>query len=292
MDVARQGIRLARRAVVEARRSDAVAVAFSLNNDIDSPAGGETIELLGRLFDREPPDLILVETLGLVRDSLFTAVEAIVDHGVPVWLSFRRCRQGPCGVYGQHWGGPEGDTFTRAAARFEAMGVAALLVNCIPPDHVAGMVTDLRRCTDLPIGVYPNLGYLTSTGWRFEHDVDPARYADLARGWRAEGAQIVGGCCGVGPSHINAVRRALAGTRPGRTRAGSGQPAPPPKQVRPWADERGRILYPLPLPDIVGEPDVAAPTPAGLALWRHLFERGIGAGQRCLDVGCGSGLSA
>ena len=34
---------------------------------------------------------------------------------------FRRCRHGVCGVYGQHWGGPEGDLFGRAAKRFEEL---------------------------------------------------------------------------------------------------------------------------------------------------------------------------
>ena len=46
----------------------------------------------------------------------------LLDTGLPVWLSFRRCRHGVCGVYGEHWGGPEGDAFGRAARRFEEMG--------------------------------------------------------------------------------------------------------------------------------------------------------------------------
>jgi S-methylmethionine-dependent homocysteine/selenocysteine methylase len=123
-----------------------------------------------------------------------------------------------CGVYGQHWGGPEGDAFGRAARRFEEMGVSALLVNCIPPDHVDGIVSYLRDFTDLPLGVYPNLGYYTSQGWRFEAGVGGAEYATLAVRWRAEGAQIVGGCCGTRPEHIAAARVALDGTRPGTER--------------------------------------------------------------------------
>ena len=88
---------------------------------------------------------------------------------------FRRCRHGLCGVYGEHWGGPEGDAFGRAARRFEQMGVRALLINCIPPDHVAGMVSYLRDFVDLPLGVYPNLGYYTDRGWRFDPGVGGVR---------------------------------------------------------------------------------------------------------------------
>jgi len=63
MDVARRGIGLARRAASDAGRADECAVAFSLSGDIDTPEGQETIRLLARVFEEEPPDLILVETL-------------------------------------------------------------------------------------------------------------------------------------------------------------------------------------------------------------------------------------
>ncbi|MBX5443067.1 MAG: homocysteine S-methyltransferase family protein, partial [Solirubrobacteraceae bacterium] len=107
MDVARRGVRLAR----EAAEGADVAVAFSLNGDVDANEGHETIRLLTRAFADEPPDLLLVETLSLVRPSLYDTVGRLLDTGLPVWLSFRRCRHGVCGVYGEHWGGPEGDAF-------------------------------------------------------------------------------------------------------------------------------------------------------------------------------------
>ena len=209
MDLARRGVRLAREAAAEAGRADEVAVAFSINGDVDTPDGRETIRLLARAFEQDPPDLILVETLTLVRSSTYATVEALLDTGLPVWLSFRRCRHGVCGVYGEHWGGPEGDAFGRAARRFEEMGVGALAINCLPPDHVTGMLAWLRDFTDLPLGVYPNLGYLSAAGWRHEAGVGAEEYAELALRWREEGAQIVGGCCGVGPDQIAAARAAL-----------------------------------------------------------------------------------
>ncbi len=295
MDVARQGIRLARRAIDEGGREGACAVAFSLNGDVDTPEGRDTVDLLARLFADEPPDLILVETLSLVRDSTYETVAALLATGLPVWLGFRRCRDGACGVYGQHWGGPEGDAFGRAARRFEELGAGALLVNCIPPDHVAGVIPWLRDFTDLPLGVYPNLGYLSEAGWRFEAEVGSAEFAALAASWRAEGAQLIGGCCGVGPGHIAAARDALegmpAGDGRGRADVPLADPDPPPARPAPrWADARGRDLFPLPFPDLVHEPGVFVPTQGSFLVWRHLFEHGTGAGARCLDVGCGTGL--
>jgi S-methylmethionine-dependent homocysteine/selenocysteine methylase len=291
LDAARLGLRLARQAV----DGGDTAVAFSVNGDVDSEERLAGLRLLSRVFEDSPPDVLLLETMSLIRDDFtFRAVEAAVETGIPVWLSFRRCRHGVCGVYGQHWGGPEGDLFGRAAARFEALGVDALLINCLPPEHVEGMLPWLRDFTDLPLGAYPNLGYFSDWGWRFDERVGPAEYAELAARWREEGAQIVGGCCGTSPAHIAAARERRAGPAAGRPRTGpppatDAMPAP---VARPWLDERERALYPLPLPELGFDPDVFVPTLGSLLVWKHLFRTGAGAGRRCLDVGCGSGLLA
>jgi len=299
MEFARSGVRVAREAIAEEGREGECAVAFSLNGDLDAPAGAETVSLLERALSDDVPDLIVLETLSVLRPSLDEVIEALLATGIPLWLSFRRCRHGLCGVYGQHWGGPEGDAFGRAARRFEELGVAALLVNCIPPDHVGGMVSYLRDFTDMPLGVYPNLGYYTDAGWRSQSEIGGAEYAAMALGWRAEGAQIVGGCCGTRPEHIGAARDALAGTLPGRDRpatpphadlfragADAGAPAAPSG----LADRRGRALHPVPFPAIAAHPGVAAAIPGTYLMWRHLLEERVGAQQRCLDVGSGSGL--
>jgi S-methylmethionine-dependent homocysteine/selenocysteine methylase/SAM-dependent methyltransferase len=295
MDVVRRAVSLARSAAQDAGRADEVAIAFSINGDVDTPDGRETIALLSRAFEEQPPDLILLETLSLVRSSTYATVEALLDTGIPVWLSFRRCRHGVCGVYGEHWGGPEGDAFGRAARRFEEMGVGALNINCIPPDHVSGMLSWLRDFTDLPLGVYPNLGYLSAAGWRDEPGVKGQEYAELALSWRAEGAQIIGGCCGVRPEHLRAARTALDDTKPGHDRpavlttengAKNGRRREPPS----WADPRGREMFPLDMPEIDVDDGVFVPTQGSFLIWKYLYREGVGAHQRCLDIGSGSGL--
>ncbi len=297
MDVARRGIGLARRAASDAGRADECVIAFSLSGDIDTPEGQETIRLLARVFEEEPPDLVLVETLSLVRPSTtYETVERLLETGLPIWLSFRRCRRGLCGVFGEHWGGPEGDAFGRAARQFEEMGVGALLINCIPPDHVDGMLPWLRDFTDLPLGVYPNLGYLSQSGWSSDVGVGGPEYAEMALRWREEGAQIVGGCCGVGPEQVEAAREALADTKTGDRRPedplklDGASPANARVSQPRWTDVRGHRLFPLELPEIVCEPGVFVPTQGSFLVWRHLFKEDVGASQRCLDVGCGTGL--
>lgn len=284
MDIARQAVTLARKGTADAGRDGQVAVAFSLNADVDTEDGHETIRLLQRASQDNPPDLILLETLSLVRPSTYDTVARLLETGVPLWLSFRRCRHGVCGVYGEHWGGPEGDAFGRAVRRLEELGVGALAVNCIPPDHVAGMVAWLQDFTDLPLGVYPNLGYLAAGGWRADHDTDGPAYAELALQWREEGAQIIGGCCGVGPDHIAAARAALAQSEAGsevatnRPRvAYQSPPGPPVGAPESWRDDAGRLMYPLAFPELRVDSGVFAPTQGSFLVWKHLFAHGIGA---------------
>jgi S-methylmethionine-dependent homocysteine/selenocysteine methylase/SAM-dependent methyltransferase len=302
MDIARRGIEVGREAIEQAGRSGEVALAFSVNGDVDGPARREFVELLPRAFEDNPPDLILLETITLIRNGLtMDAVEALVATGIPVWTSFRRCRHGVCGVFGQHWGGPEGDEFGRAARRLDDMGVKGLLINCLPPDHVPGMLPWLRDFTDLPLGVYPNLGYFTDDGWSFDKTVGAEQYGDLAALWREEGAQMVGGCCGTRPEHISgAIARVRDMPRGSRAAAdpvvaatgASLEPRLPRPALQPWSDEHGRRLYPLEVPELVCEPGVFVPTHGSFLVWKHLFKNDIGEGKRCVDIGCGTGLLA
>ncbi|MEX0851013.1 MAG: homocysteine S-methyltransferase family protein [Gaiellaceae bacterium] len=295
MDVARLGVRLARRAIEEGGRANECAVAFAISEEINSPHRRGTLELLSGVFAEEPPDLILLETLTLVREpEMFETVELLLETGLPVWLSFRRCRHGVCGVFGQHWGPPEGDLFGRAARRFEEMGVGALLINCLPVDHVPGMISWLRDFTELPLGVYPNLGHLAGSRWRFDDEIDPAAYAELALSWREEGAQIIGGCCGVTPDHIAAMATAVADTKPGRKRPPLDERLlgrePELAPAEPWRDEHGRVVFPLPFPQLSIDEGVFVPTPGSYLVWKKLHDDLVGRDQACLDVGCGCGI--
>ena len=295
MEVARRGVRLAREAAIRPSDERHCAVALTLNGDLDGADGLESVALLTRALSDDPPDLILLETLSVLRPSTFEVIDALLETSIPLWLSFRRCRHGLCGVYGQHWGGPEGDSFGRAARRFEEMGVAALLVNCIPPDHVRGIISHLRDFTDLTLGVYPNLGYYTNTGWRSETEIGGEEYAAMALQWRNEGAQIIGGCCGTRPEHIAAARDALAQTSPGHQRheetPSTSIDSPLPQRAEPaWRNRRGRRLFPLDFPRVSRPRGRDLVIPGSFLMWRHLFEERLGANQRCLDLGSGTGL--
>lgn len=302
MDLARTAIALPREAIAHAGREGRVAVAFSIGGDIETESQLTTVELLLRLFAHQPPDLILFETVSMLEDHATIAViERLVGLGWPVWVSFRRCRQGLCGIHGQLWGGPEGDRFGRLAQRLEKIGVDALLINCLPVERVAGTLPWLRDFTDLPLGVYPNVGRYVESGWKFAAATAAEDFVAHAVSWRAEGAQIIGGCCGVGPAEIELIGKSLSGKKVS-TKSTAKQPIKSaseslaehasPAAINHWCNAKGRQIYPLPLPSIVVDPGVFVPTQGSYLIWKFLFNETIGANLRCLDIGCGVGILA
>ena len=165
------------------------------------------------------------------------------------------------------------------------------------------MLPWLRDFTDLPLGVYPNLGYFTDDGWSFDKTVDGEQYGEMAAAWRQEGAQIIGGCCGTRPEHV-AGARARVRDMPRGSRA---WPRPPTAAANgaldrglsrgPVAAAVDRRARPAPVPARDARARVRArrlrPHPRQLpGLEVPLPERTSAQGKRCLDIGCGTGMLA
>jgi 5-methyltetrahydrofolate--homocysteine methyltransferase len=214
--IAQLAVELAREAAADEGRRE-IAVAFSLwPEPVDEALAAELAEEIAEAG----PDLVLAETVETIPEDLrFPVFERLLETELPLWVSYRWTVDGPPDLRGQ--GIPpyagrlqdaDGELLTRAVGALEELGVSALLLNCLPRDLIAGMLPLLRGSTSLPLGVYPNVGTYRDPGWSFDDGVTPEEYAEDAARWRdAEGAQIVGGCCGTTPEHIAAVVRTLRG---------------------------------------------------------------------------------
>jgi homocysteine S-methyltransferase len=212
---ARLGIRLARQAVDEAGRGSECAVAFCANSALLGHRAQGRLELLSWAWQAEPPDMVILETLEAIPDQLaLETIEMVTATGLPVWVSFRRGRNGMARVDGEPVPDPEPGAFAETLGRLESAGVRAILVNCVPVGGIPETIESLRSATSLPVGCYPNLGHGAGAEWEFDPGVGPPQYAELAGSWRGAGAQIVGGCCGVTPEHVAALRDAVGETPP------------------------------------------------------------------------------
>jgi S-methylmethionine-dependent homocysteine/selenocysteine methylase len=150
---------------------------------------------------RAGADLILIETMGTIREAL-AASRAALATGLPVFTSFMARSASEIGG---------GESLADAVAAVVALDVDAVLVNCVPAEIATGCLAVMSGATRIPIGCYANAGSpdLGRGTWCFDPEMTPERFAEHAAGWVALGAQIVGGCCGTGPAHIRALRAAL-----------------------------------------------------------------------------------
>jgi homocysteine S-methyltransferase len=98
--------------------------------------------------------------------------------------------------------------FARAC---EVGGAIAVGINCAAgPRALAPVVARLASLTTLPVLARPNAGHPLRENGRIVYHLRPdylvARMAD----YLASGASIIGGCCGVGPTHIAALAKTYA----------------------------------------------------------------------------------
>ena len=152
-------------------------------------------------------DLYLCETMSSVREA-HGAATAAIEHGrgKPVYVSWTLDEAPGAGLR-------SGETVTEAHAALSHLDVAAFLFNCTHPEAIEAGIRELRSLTDKPIGCYPNRLNRVPAGWTLDNEQDIGVREDLPVELYVKaiersidnGATIVGGCCGIGPSYIRAM---------------------------------------------------------------------------------------
>lgn len=107
-----------------------------------------------------------------------------------------------------------GQPLDEAVEALTDLPIQGILFNCSFPERITAALPTLRDLTDLPIGAYANAFTGIPEGWDEQvdampakrEDLDPETYAEYVQQWIDEGAEIVGGCCEVGPEHIAQLR--------------------------------------------------------------------------------------
>ena len=153
-------------------------------------------------------DLILIETMMDLAE-LKLAVEAAKETGLPVFATMSFDKNGRTMM---------GATIDDMISLLEGLGADALGMNCgFGPDVYAGLAAGLLGKTKLPVMVQPNAGMPLTPGAsppghegagfvsvQYDLTVD-----DFAKTMASMDVKIMGGCCGTGPAHIEALVRRL-----------------------------------------------------------------------------------
>jgi len=105
-----------------------------------------------------------------------------------------------------------GEPLADALAAIDAFEPLAVVINCSKPEAVSQAIPVLRE-SRFAFGAYANgftaIDALEPGGvvdvLEARHDLDPEHYAKFADEWLDAGATVIGGCCEVGPEHIQAL---------------------------------------------------------------------------------------
>lgn len=157
------------------------------------------------LFAESPVDLLAIETIpsALEAKVLLTALDRHPERYA--WISFT-CRDDRTISDGT----PIDDVAALCASHPR---VAAVGVNCVPPEWVPALVERVGAATGKPVIAYPNSGErwdARSRSWVAGAAGEDAWLGTMSEAVRC-GASIVGGCCRVGPAMIRRLRTEVAG---------------------------------------------------------------------------------
>ena len=97
-----------------------------------------------------------------------------------------------------------------ASGSSEYMKLLQMMQDIYGPDVIPTLEA-MKRNWDGPIGAYPHSGDWVGPNWQFVNMISPEDYVEVAKDWRQQGAQIVGGCCGIGEDYIKSLRAAFPG---------------------------------------------------------------------------------
>ena len=111
---------------------------------------------------------------------------------------------------------PDGSLFSGREAgpvlrELERLGAAAVGFNCVAADMMTPyLVSKLRRSVKGPLICKPNAGVPVIGDDGIPHyPQTPAEFASIVSDCHANGASVLGGCCGTAPEYIAALKNAI-----------------------------------------------------------------------------------
>jgi len=171
-------------------------------------------------------DGFIIETMTAL-DELTIAIEAVKSLGsdLPIFASMAFDRAGNdfktmmgvdietaiakmlslgVDVVGFNCGTLSVDDYIELAGKY--VSVTEVLEKTRATGHSTGRLTAESR---IPIFAEPNAGKPELVDGRAVYKVSPEEFADMAQKIQSAGINIIGGCCGTGPEHIEAIASRL-----------------------------------------------------------------------------------
>ena len=171
----------------------------------DSAVIGAAMREQAEILAESGVDLIAVE---MCSHKIITpvAVESALSVGLPVWAGLSCIRNDDDELVGLDRARHDFDEVVRAVVA-HPVGLVNIMHSSVT-ETPAGLA-NVKRHWRGPLGAYPESGGFVAPNWEFGDIIEPDHLVREARSWVADGVQVLGGCCGLGPAHIKALREAF-----------------------------------------------------------------------------------
>lgn len=154
------------------------------------------------LLDSSMADILACETIPSFQEATVLS-NILKNKNKSAWISFS-CKDGKhiC----------DGTPIEKCATLFaHHPGVIAIGVNCTSPEHISALIQSIKTTSgEKKIVVYPNSGavyHAESKTWTGLSDSSSCEL--MVKEWIGLGADIIGGCCGIGPEQIKAMGKII-----------------------------------------------------------------------------------
>ena len=162
----------------------------------------EATDEMANFLSENGCDLILLEMM-YHPDRIQTVFESAKKTNKPIWAGFstRRTENGDILSLTDSVDVPFREIVEIIKDyELDAVGIMHTDVNI-----VSDSIKIVREIYDGTILVYPDSGGWVSPNWIFDKVIKPHELKARAVEWAKEGVQILGGCCGLSPEHIQAI---------------------------------------------------------------------------------------
>ena len=155
-----------------------------------------------RLLDETNADFFACETIPSYQEAKVLA-NILLKTKKTAWISFS-CQDE------DHLN--DGTPISKCVSLFSNHpNVFAIGVNCTAPRYISGLIKNIKLYSATKkIIVYPNSGQVYNAQSKTWQGLsDPGMFVNMTKEWIDKGADIVGGCCRIGPEHIKVLKRTL-----------------------------------------------------------------------------------
>lgn len=210
----KKSVQIAKSAVKDANKDIAIAGSVSTFGSLYKfgikamiPGFKEQLKILSG----EGVDLIILEAMSSQADIVETIIECSSKIDLPIWLSISCVMDDDTNKIMLGYNDTtDSDThvyedFETSINNFSKMHSGPILIAHSDINVTGHAVKITKKKFNGVLGAYPNRGHYEKPHWKFVDNITPSEYLENARSWVKDGAQIIGGCCGVGVEEIKAI---------------------------------------------------------------------------------------